>query len=97
MFRRNPIFLLGTKFVSLIQFLSYTISIIDAMVSNHLSDMLSKLSLDSENEDRLTFCLSILRRKGKTSCFISKTAVFILDIDAKKWIYLELKKIGNHF
>ena len=67
------------------------------MVSNHLSDMLSKLSLDIENEDRLTFYLSILRRKGKTSCFISKTAGFILDIDAKKWIYLELKKIENDF
>ena len=67
------------------------------MVSNHLSDMLSKLSLDSENEDRLTFYLSILRRKGKSSYFISKSAGFIFDIQSKKWIYLELKKIENNF
>ena len=67
------------------------------MVSNHLSDMLSKLSLDSENEDRLTFYLSILRRKGKSSYFISKSAGFIFDIQSKKWIYLELKKIETNF
>ena len=67
------------------------------MAKSSLSDMLSKLSLDSENEDRLTFYLSFLRRRGKMSFLFSKKACFIPDIETNKWIYLELRKIKNKF
>ena len=67
------------------------------MANNSLSDMLSKLSLDSDSEDRLSFYLSLLRRKGKLSFLFSKKACFIPDIKTKKCLYLELKKIENTF
>ena len=67
------------------------------MNGNNLNDLLSKLSLDSENEDRLTFFLSLLRRKGKSSYIISKKAAFIYDTNVKKWTYLELRRINDIF
>ena len=65
------------------------------MTKSSLSDMLSKLSLDAENEDKLSFYLSFLRRKGKHSILFSKKACFVTDLDSGKWIYLELKKIAD--
>ena len=67
------------------------------MKGDNLSDILSKLTLDSENEDRLSFYLSILRRKGRTSHLISQKAAFIFDFDLKTWIYLELRCINKDF
>ena len=67
------------------------------MKGDNISDLLSKLSLDSETEDRLTHFLSLLRRKGKSSYILSKKAAFINDMNIKKWIYLELRKLNNLF
>ena len=60
------------------------------MKGDNISDLLSKLSLDSETEDRLTYFLSLLR-------ILSKKAAFINDMNIKKWIYLELRKLNNLF
>ena len=62
-----------------------------------LSDMLTKLSLDRDSEDHLSFYLSLLRRKGNLSFFFSQKACFLPDIETNKWLYLKLRKIGNTF
>ena len=67
------------------------------MAKTSLSDMLTKLSLDRDSEDHLSFYLSLLRRKGNLSFLFSQKACFLPDIETKKWLYLELRKIGNTF
>ena len=67
------------------------------MTKSSLSDMLSKLSLNTENEDKLSFYLSFLRRKGKNLILFSKKACFVKDIESNKWIYLELKRNSGEF
>ena len=67
------------------------------MPKSSLSDMLSKLSLNAENEDKLAFYLSFLRRKGKNSILFSKKACFVKDIESNKWLYLELKRNSGGF
>ena len=66
------------------------------MAKTNISDLLSKLSLDSEEEDHLTFYLAILCRK-KVPYLISKRALFIQEIKGNGWIYLELRKIKEKF
>ena len=63
----------------------------------NLNEQMSKLSLDSEKEDNLTFYLTSLRRRGKCSYLFSKTALFIPDLEGSCWIYLELRKIKDKF
>ena len=61
-----------------------------------LSDLLSKLSLGSENEDHLTFYLTTLRRK-KVSYLFSKNALFIQDLNSNQWVYLQLRMIKDTY
>ena len=56
------------------------------MANAELSDLLSKLSLDSEKEDHLTFYLTTLRRKRVPYLF-SKNALFIQEIKVGGYIY----------
>ena len=51
----------------------------------NLNEQMSKLSLDSEKEDNLTFYLTSLRRRGKCSYLFSKTALFIPDLEGSCW------------
>ena len=66
------------------------------MAKAEMTDLLSKLSLDSEKEDHLTFYLTALRRK-RVSYLLSKNALFIQEITGNQWIYLQLRKIKNIF
>ena len=61
-----------------------------------LSDLLSKLSLGSENEDHLTCYLTTLRRK-KVSYLFSKNALFIQDLNSNQWVYLQLRMIKDTY
>ena len=65
------------------------------MASQNLNELMSKLSLETEKQDELTFYLASLRRRRKTNYLFSKTALFILNLDGSSWIYLELKKLTN--
>ena len=67
------------------------------MATSKLNNLMSKLCLDSEKEDELSFYLASLRRKRKSSYLWSKTALFISNIDGTSWIYLEMRKIEEKF
>ena len=67
------------------------------MAKSSLSDMLSQLSLNIEEEDNLNFYLTTLRRKGRLQYFFSSTALFIPEMSKNGWIYLELGKVAGKF
>ena len=67
------------------------------MAKSSLSDMLSQLSLNNEEEDNLNFYLTTLRRKGRLQYFFSSTALFIPEMSKNGWIYLELGKVAGKF
>ena len=67
------------------------------MAARDISDMLSRLSLDSEIEDQVAFYLTTLRRK-KVPYLLSKDALFMHDIDSSaNWIYLQLRMMKDNF
>ena len=65
------------------------------MAQASLIDMLSQLSLNSEEEDNLNFYLTTLRRKGRLQYFFSSTALFIPEMSKNGWIHLELGKVAG--
>lgn len=65
------------------------------MAGAQLSDLLSKLTLDSEKEDTLSHYLASIRRK-KIPLIFSKNAFFVQELKKSNWVYLMCRKIKDN-
>ena len=65
------------------------------MAGAQLSDLLSKLTLDSEKEDTLSHYLASIRRK-KIPFIFSKNAFFVQELEKSNWVYLMCRKIKDN-